>query len=193
MGRPPTQRARAVLSVREVDRADERVHHAAGLDAEPFDTFYRREFPRLLDLARALVGPTLAEDLAQEAMLVAYRRWDSICDIGSPTGYVRGICVHKAASLVRRRVLERRVLGRLASRPAPVVDVLSDESERFWDAVRQLPRRQAQTVALRYALELPVAEIAEVLDCAEGTVKAQLHRARQALASSLALGEVDQP
>jgi RNA polymerase sigma-70 factor (ECF subfamily) len=126
-------------------------------------------------------------------MLSAFRRWHTIADLSSPTGYVRAICVHKAASVVRRRSVERRVLGRLASRTPAPADVLPDESERFWDAVRDLPRRQAQTVALRYALELPVAEIAEVLDCAEGTVKAQLHRARHTLASSLDLAEVTEP
>jgi outer membrane protein assembly factor BamB len=41
--------------------------------------------------------------------------------------------------------------------------------------VRSLPRRQAQVVALHYLGDLPVAEIARVLGCAEGTVKAHLH------------------
>ena len=44
----------------------------------PFDEFYRLEFRRLLVLARALVGMAYAEDVAQESLLVAYRRWYAI-------------------------------------------------------------------------------------------------------------------
>jgi RNA polymerase sigma-70 factor, ECF subfamily len=158
---------------------------------EPFDDFYRLEFPRLLALARALVGAAYAEDVAQESLLVAYRRWQDIAPMRSPAGYVRGICLHKAVSVVRRRTLERQLLGRLNLRAMNPPDQLSEDTERFWTNVRSLPRRQAQAVALRYALDMSVAEVAEVLDCAEGTVKAHLHRARASLAISLHLGEED--
>ncbi|MBA2953755.1 sigma-70 family RNA polymerase sigma factor [Nocardioides sp. MAH-18] len=159
--------------------------------AEPFDAFYRREFPRLLVLARALVGSAFAEDVAQEALMVAYRRWHTIADLRSPAGYVRGICLHKATSMARRRTLERQLLGRILPRTELAADDLPEDSARFWEEVRRLPRRQAQTVALHYALDMPVAEIAEVLSCAEGTVKVHLHRARTALAASLDVGKGD--
>ena len=57
--------------------------------------------------------------------------------------------------------------------------------DEFWREVRQLPRRQAQVTALFYALDLSVADIAATLDCAEGTVKAHLFRARTVLAERL--------
>jgi hypothetical protein len=38
---------------------------------ESFETFYRREYPRILVLARVLAGAPAAEDLAQEVMLAA--------------------------------------------------------------------------------------------------------------------------
>jgi RNA polymerase sigma-70 factor (ECF subfamily) len=44
-------------------------------------------------------------------------------------------------------------------------------------------------MALHYALDLPVADVAEVLGCAEGTVKVHLHRARAALADTLRAAE----
>jgi RNA polymerase sigma factor (sigma-70 family) len=62
---------------------------------------------------------------------------------------------------------------------------LAEEDAAVWRAVRALPRRQAQVIALRYVADAPVAEIAHTLGLAEGTVKAQLHRARQALAARL--------
>jgi RNA polymerase sigma-70 factor, ECF subfamily len=152
---------------------------------ETFDVFYRREYPRLLVLARAVTGSAGAEDVAQEAMLVAYRRWDHIATLESPAGYVRGICLNKGRSTTRRLVSEGRALQRYAVRPVARLDPLDRDSERYWSEVRRLPRRQAQATVLYYALDLPVAEVAATLGCAEGSVKTHLSRARATLAARL--------
>lgn len=161
--------------------------HASATDS--FEDFYRRELPRLLFLARALVGDLAAEDVAQESMLVAYRQWSSIVSMASPAGYVRGICAHHAYSLRRRLLSERRAVRRFAGRALTSVEPVSADGERFWSEVRRLPRRQAQATALFYALDLPVSEIATTLGCAEGTVKAHLSRARTQLAVRLGTTE----
>ncbi|MFC5175959.1 RNA polymerase sigma factor [Nocardioides taihuensis] len=184
MKRQSSQELAPDVAVAGVDRAGTASPALAGAATEPFDAFYRREFTHLLVLARALVGAAYAEDVAQESMLVAYRRWSTIGGLRSPAGYVRGICLHKAVSVVRRRKVEQQVLGRLAP-SAPPTDGLPPDSERFWAEVRLLPRRQAQVVALHYALDLAVADVAEVLECAEGTVKVHLHRARATLSTRL--------
>ena len=67
---------------------------------------------------------------------------------------------------------------------------LGRESEEFWSAVRALPPRQAQSAALRYVYDMPVAEIAATLGTSEGTIKQHLSRARHAL--GLALGATTQ-
>jgi RNA polymerase sigma-70 factor (ECF subfamily) len=152
---------------------------------ESFETFYTRELPRLMVLARALAGDLAAEDIARESMLVAYRRWSEISGLSSPVGYVRGICAHQAVSAVRRGLAERRAPRRYASGRAADLAALPTDSERFWAEVRRLPRRQAQAAALFYALDLSVADVAATLSCAEGTVKAHLSRARQELARRL--------
>jgi RNA polymerase sigma factor (sigma-70 family) len=82
-------------------------------------------------------------------------------------------------------LLEARALARLLLRQGPAVAELPEDDARVWRAVRALPRRQAQVIALYYVADLPVAEIADTLGLAEGTVKAQLHRDRQALAGRL--------
>ncbi len=153
-----------------------------------FETFYRNEFAGLVVLARVLAGPALAEDVAQEAMLVACRKWNTVQDYESPVGWVRTVCMHKAVSMVRRRNVERRIMSQLGAFRAQDEPV-AGEDERFWHAVRSLPLRQAQVVALHYALDLSVVEVARTLDCAEGTVKAHLSRARCALASTLGVPE----
>jgi RNA polymerase sigma-70 factor, ECF subfamily len=188
--RPPPKGPKSIHDVEpDLAGALRRRYAEAELMPPPFDEFYRLEFPHLLVLSRALVGAAHAEDVAQESLLVAFRRWQAIGKMRSPAGYVRGICLHKAVSLMRRRTLERQVLGRLTKRAALPPAPLPEDSDRFWTSVRSLPRRQGQVVALHYALDMSVVDIAEVLDCAEGTVKVHLHRARTALAVSLHLEE----
>jgi len=154
-----------------------------------FEDFYRAELGRLVALARGLCSPSVAEDVAQESMLVAYRQWARVSGLGSPAGYVRGICAHQAVSWVRRRMSERRAVRRLAGRPEPQVEPLTGDAAQFWAEVRRLPHRQAQVTALFYALDLPVAEVADALGCAEGTVKVHLSRARAQLATRLGTTE----
>jgi len=148
-----------------------------------FDEFYASELPRLRALARGLCAPDQAEDVAQEAMLVAYRRWHDVARLERPDLWVRRTCANLAISQFRRRLAELKAAVRLGSRrPLPQMAPLSEE---FWHAVRALPRRQAQAAALRFVYDMPVAEIANVLGCSVGTVKQHLSRARQALAATL--------
>ena len=149
-----------------------------------FEEFYGAELPRLVALARGLCPPGVAEDVAQEAMLVAYRRWSELDELERPDLWVRRTCANLAVSQFRRRVIELRATARLASRRQTPVE-LSEAGEEFWQAVRALPHRQAQTAALRFVYDMPLADIAVTLDCTEGTVKQHLSRARHSLAATL--------
>ena len=158
---------------------------------QPFERFCRVEMPSLIVLARALSGsPAIAEDLAQEAMLAAYRRWDYVASLDRPAAWVRRVCANIATSHVRRRAAEARAVVRLGSRRQEPV-ALEVEHESFWAEVRRLPRRQAQAVALYYVQDCSVAETAAVLDCTEGAVKVHLSRARATLATRLGLETED--
>jgi RNA polymerase sigma-70 factor (ECF subfamily) len=161
---------------------------AAAARRGTFEEFYSVELPRLVALARGLCPAHLAEDVAQEAMLVAYRRWREVSELERPDLWVRRICANLAVSQFRRRLVELRGVARLAGRRQPVVE-LSDPSEEFWAAVRALPQRQAQAAALRYVYDMPVAEIAATLGATDGTVKQHLSRARKSLAATLGAAE----
>ena len=150
-----------------------------------FDEFYAAELPRLVALARGLCPAHLAEDVAQEAMLVAYRRWREVIELERPDLWVRRTCANLAVSQFRRRMVELRATARLAGRRQPMPQ-LSEAGEEFWAAVRSLPQRQAQSAALRYVYDMPIAEIATTLGCSDGTVKQHLSRARHSLAVCLA-------
>jgi len=157
---------------------------------EPFDRFYAREFPKMVSIAYALSGGRMAaEDLAQEAMIATYRRWPEIGLLERPGGWARRVVLNLAASAYQRRKAEARALLRLAPLRGEPPAELSAEAGEFWRAVRRLPKHQAQAVTLHYLEEASVAEIAEAMNCAEGTVKAHLHRGRQALAKRLRVEE----
>jgi RNA polymerase sigma-70 factor (ECF subfamily) len=59
------------------------------------------------------------------------------------------------------------------------------------DALRSLPIEQREVVALHHLADLPVADIAQELGVPTGTVKSQLSRGREALATALSTKEVD--
>jgi RNA polymerase sigma-70 factor (ECF subfamily) len=152
---------------------------------ETFEAFYGREYRSLVALALALTGTSgHAEDVAQEAMLAAYRRWDEVSRLDLPHAWVRRVCVNLSTSLVRRRVVEARALIRLRGRRS-ADQALDPDDTTFWAEVRRLPRRQAECVALTYVYGCTVADVAVVLGCAEGTVKSHLFRGRQTLAVRL--------
>ncbi len=141
----------------------------------------------MVGLAFVLCGRrAVAEEIAQDAFVQAYRRWSVVSGYDDPGAWVRRVAVNLATSTLRRRTRETRALARLAGRrTAPAELVITNEA--FWEAVRRLPKRQAQCVALRYLEDRPIAEIAAVLDIAEATVRGYLHHGRAALAVSLDL------
>jgi RNA polymerase sigma factor (sigma-70 family) len=156
-----------------------------------FEEFYQREFLRTCALARLLAGGSSSDDIAQEAMLVAYRRWREVAQLTEPAMWVRRVCANLATSQLRRRGIEARAVIRLSARPHRPV-VMTDEDETFWAAVRSLPRRQAQVVALFYLYDLAVADIAQTLELSEGSVKTHLSRARATLAERLTVPAGDE-
>ena len=157
------------------------------LHVDRFESFYAAEFRRCSALAYTLCGNrALAEELAQEAMTAAYRDWDRVREMESPAGWVRRTTANLATSAPRRRIAAAQAVLRLSSRRQPE-SVLPESDEEFWQAVRSLPKRQAQATALRYGLGCTVVEVAEILGCAEGTAKAHLHAARAAVSRRLGL------
>lgn len=154
---------------------------------EGFDSFYRREFPKAVALAYALTGSSAAaEDLAQDSLVAAHRHWGAIGGYDKPGAWLRRVVINRAASFHRRRAAEWRAERRLASGDAAsTVPDLEPAAAEVWAAVRKLPRRQAQAIALFYVDDLSLEEIGVVLGCSSGTVKAHLHQARRRLGRRL--------
>jgi RNA polymerase sigma-70 factor (ECF subfamily) len=156
-----------------------------------FEEFYLKDYQAVVGLAFALSGSRwLAEDLAQEAFLAAHRNWPRVSAYDQPGAWVRRVVANLSVSAFRRGLVEAKSLVRIAlrDRNRPSFDLPSEDAE-FWDAVRSLPRRQSQAVALHYLEDLPVSEVAAILDMAPGTVKKHLFDGRQELARRLRIEE----
>ncbi len=171
------------VSARPDDDASDLARH----DATPrvFSDFYQAEYRQLVGLGYVLCGSrSVAEDLVQDTFAEAHRRWSVVSTYDNAEAWLRRVLVNKATSRGRRLVSETKMITKLRSRRSEPV-TLSEPTSEIWSAVRQLPKRQAQAVALRYWDDLSVAQIAEVLDCSEETVKTHLKRGRAKLADTL--------
>lgn len=148
--------------------------------------FYDRELPAMVALAAAVTGShVLAEDIAQDAMIKAYRRWDTVSTYDKPGAWLRRITINQALSTRRRAAAEVKARLRLGAERIPALSPAPDHHDDVWAAVRSLPGQQRAAVALHYLEDRPVAEIADILGCAESTAKVHLHRGRTALAEKL--------
>lgn len=162
------------------------------VSGQAFDDVYARHVATTLAVVLALRGAQVgAEDVVQEAFTRAYQRWSEVGRMDRPDLWVQRVALNLATSRLRRLGSERRALARIAQRRDEPRTVSFEREQHFWELVRRLPAKQARVVALRYAGDLSVREIAEVVGVAEGTVKAQLHTARARLETLLAEADPD--
>jgi RNA polymerase sigma-70 factor (ECF subfamily) len=153
-----------------------------------FEDFYRNEYPAVLPLAVALCrSPGAGEDVTQDAFLALHRNWDRVSRYEDPGAWVRRVVANRSVSRWRRLASEARVVARLRSQSQIEAVVLEDRE--VWAAVRKLPRRQAQVIALTYLEDLAVKDVAEILGIDAATVKTHLQRGRRALATRLGLDD----
>jgi RNA polymerase sigma-70 factor (sigma-E family) len=122
----------------------------------------------------------LAEDVLQGAFAKLYVAWGRIRE-DSRDAYARRVVVNEALSMLRRAKPEDPT-DRLPDRPAHTLDAPALDLDRALDL---LPGRHRAVVALRFVDDLSVAEVARVLEVAEGTVKSQTARALDTLRQHL--------
>jgi RNA polymerase sigma-70 factor, ECF subfamily len=136
---------------------------------------------------------SIAEDLAQEAFLLA---WRGIGGLRTETGFkpwVMRILLNRIASDGRRNVVPTTTLEALTIReePADPEPGPAERAERAeWqremaEAMSCLPAEWRQAIFLRYYAELTIPEIAAALDWPEGTAKSRIHRGLEALRKQL--------
>ncbi len=158
-----------------------------------FDEMYEAEWRAVVALGWTLTGSrSAAEELAQDAFLDAYRRWDHVGRLDRPGAWVRRAVANRAVSHRRHLRVVESGAARLAT-AARVAQGAHDDASAppatdpaFWAAVRGLPERQAQCVALHYLEDMAIDQIAALLDMRASTVRVHLSRGRRTLARTLA-------
>jgi RNA polymerase sigma factor (sigma-70 family) len=164
-------------------------------DSEAFGLLFSRHRDRLWAVAlRTLTDPEQAADALQEAMIAAFRRADSYRGDAAVTTWLHRIVVNACLDLVRRRRVRAADplpdhLDEAGELAAPEErDVAEQLSERtaVLSALRTLPAEQRHALVLVDMEGYSVAEAAQVLGCAQGTVKSRCARGRARLVPLLA-------
>ncbi|MFJ3781902.1 SigE family RNA polymerase sigma factor [Streptomyces sp. NPDC090093] len=145
-----------------------------GAEAE-FRTFFERHYAELARLAHLLTGETdAADDLAADAMLALWHRWDRVRAADHPAAYARGVVANLVRTRIRSTVRERRrITAFWDRRPEHTEDPDVSAVLDVRTALRALPFRKRACVVLRHAFDLSERDTALALGVSVGTVKSQ--------------------
>ncbi|MFN8194008.1 MAG: SigE family RNA polymerase sigma factor [Nocardioidaceae bacterium] len=131
-----------------------------------------------------------AEEVVQDAFVAVHDRWHRLRDPDRALAYLRQTVVNRSRSALRHRVVQNRFVAQEGARlgaSAPVAPGVEDGAARavILQALRRLPERQREVIALRYYLDLSEAEIADALGISRGAVKSHASRGAAALREHL--------
>jgi RNA polymerase sigma-70 factor (sigma-E family) len=162
---------------------DRRAGDTEAMIGELYHSCYRRLVAQLYAFTADL---TEAQDVVQEAFARALSRPGALADVDNPEAWLRTVAIN----VVRRRWRRRRVLDTILRRERPVQRLTEPgpEPDRadLAGALAAIGRTYREAIVLHYFADLPVAEIATILQVPAGTVKSRLSRGRAALAGHLA-------
>ncbi|HEY8458067.1 MAG TPA: sigma-70 family RNA polymerase sigma factor [Actinopolymorphaceae bacterium] len=160
-------------------------------DIQAFTKAFQDLFPRARRVAwRILADLASAEDVAAETMARAYAAWSRIGASDTyRTGWVLRVATNLALDAVRRRastamesaaIVELRASADTDDEPDLVATRIV-----LVDAMRSLPSRQRESIALRYLAGMSQAETAQALGISVGSVAQHVHRGLASLRSQL--------
>lgn len=148
--------------------------------------FCAAEWPRLVRALSLYVGdPDVAEELAQEALLRACRRWPSVSQLDSPGGWTWRVATNLANSHFRRRRAARRAQRRLGRDDWAHRDPDGSDAVTVRQAVTSLPARQRSALVMRHVLDLSAPETAARMGISADAVRSLTKRATATLRDQL--------
>jgi RNA polymerase sigma-70 factor, ECF subfamily len=162
------------------DRADD-----SWSTADDLASFCRAEWPRLVGTLTLYCGDrAVAEELAQETLVRVWRHWADVERATNPQAWAHRVALNLASSWFRSGRARRRALQRAERAATPHRDPDPADAVAVRAAVSALPERQCRALILRYFADLSVREVAELMGCRDGTVKALTSQAIEALRSA---------
>ncbi len=163
------------------------VHRAQQRDMEAFGQLYENYFDKIYRYVVLKIGnKTEAEDMTQQVFVNALKSISSFKWRGLPfSAWLFRIAHNQVVDYFRKK-------ARQATTPLDKVQVISDSNpqlavERKLDieqlklATKGLTKAQQEVISLRFAGELPIAQVAKVMGKSQGAVKALQHSAIVAL------------
>lgn len=145
---------------------------------------------RLLRHLQRTAGHDVADDLAQEVWIKAFRGITRLRDGSRLRAWLFGIAHNVAMDRLRSRYAEAAMLAAVADEPEP--DPAHDAETRIMllaDGLAQLPLIEREVLTLFYLEELSVTDLAEIQGVPTGTAKSRLFRARRMLRKTMNEGE----
>jgi RNA polymerase sigma-70 factor (sigma-E family) len=154
-------------------------------DAETaVDELYAAHYRRLVRLSVLLVRDMeTAEEVVQDSFVAMHGRWRTLRDPDKALAYLRQTVVNRSRSVLRHRGVQARYTPPVVPdhRGADEDALVSERRREILDALRELPDRQREVLALRYYLDLSEADIAQTLGISRGAVKSHASRGVAAL------------
>jgi RNA polymerase sigma-70 factor, ECF subfamily len=155
--------------------------------SEGVDEFYQATYGRLVGQLYPITGSLPeAEEVVQEAFVRALARWNHVRAYDAPEAWVRRVALNLASNQLRRARSRAAALARFGLTKVEEPP-MSAEAAALVQALRRLPPSHRQVLVLRYALDLPVSEVARQLGLTPGTVRGRLFRARARLRDLLSV------
>jgi RNA polymerase sigma factor (sigma-70 family) len=149
----------------------------------PFQILIDKHANEVMGVLLGAVGRSDADDCFQETFLAALRAYPKLEDTRNLRGWLLTIAHRKAID--HHRANGRRPVPVAEVEPVAVDDPTPGE-DGIWERVGALPPKQRAAVALRYACDLPHAEIAAALGCSPEAARRSLHEGIKRLRKELA-------
>jgi RNA polymerase sigma-70 factor (ECF subfamily) len=154
------------------------------MDEDRWEEVHARHYRRLVALVTVVAqSQSEAEEAVQEAFVRALGPIGHRAAIRDPEGWLYRVAVNVVRTRRRRRENWRRI-ARLLGRGEPTRSGDGEAAESrivLWAALRRLPERQREALALHYLADLSLEQIAARTGAPVGTVKARLSRGRNGL------------
>ena len=153
--------------------------------AEALD-FVAGALHRLMPLAYALTGNAHdAEDLLQDCLTIVLTKWPKVAQATHRDAYVRRIMVNALTSRRRRRSSQEIPREDGGPERPGLEDTRVEDRDQLVRLLTGLPARQRAVLVLRYLEDLPDAQIAQALNCRQGTVRVLASRGLATLRARL--------
>jgi RNA polymerase sigma-70 factor (ECF subfamily) len=146
--------------------------------ATQFRELYEREYPSVYRTVRAMIfDSSLAEDLAQESFVRAYRSREKYRPTGPPGAWLHRIAVNVTISHLRREKLARIIAPRLLVGPGSGGYERVEAKTLLERALARLSPKVRAAVVLHYFHGYTRDEVAKILGIPSGTVASRIAKA----------------